>query len=109
MSGIAYDSIVSRRRLGFDEDGRSVPLEGVAQIPDDVHRTITAGGEFALTDEQMHRCDKVIWGEEVEPQRRVNGATHEIRRRHEAKLARVPVESYFGRSWDQRAFDEEGE
>lgn len=75
---------------GRYEVERSVPLAGVAQIPDDAVETMTYRGEFGLTDEQIARCDEIIWGP----------ATEEIRRRREAHMARMPLDQYFGRDYD---------
>ncbi len=77
--------------LGLLEARPSVPLAGVPQIPDDAHQCMQRLGEFGLTDEQQDRCSEVIWTQ----------AAPEIRRRHEARLARVPLDRYFARTLDQ--------
>jgi hypothetical protein len=69
-------------------DNRSVPLEGVPQIPDDCERTIRLMGEWALSDEQMTRCTEVIYKQ----------ATLEIQRRHLAAKLGVQLDRYFARS-----------
>ena len=74
-------------------DSRSVPLEGVAQIPDDVERTIRIMGEWALTDEQIARAKDAIW----------KHATKEIQRRHQAAKLGVRLEQYFRYTPDQVA------
>lgn len=70
---------------------RSVPLAGVPQIPDDAEASIRLHGEWALSLEQMLRCDVAIW----------NFAAPEIRRRREAHLQRMPLDLYFARTPEQ--------
>jgi hypothetical protein len=63
---------------------QSVPLVGVAQIPEDLRHALAEEDCRPLRDDQVRRLLAVIWDE----------AAPEIRRRHEAKLARVHHESY---------------
>lgn len=92
MSGAAYDSISFRTRLGlFDEAERSVPLAGVPQIPDEVHRAITRGDEDELSPEQESLASAAIW----------QRAAPEIQRRRLARLAGINVDRHFARTREQ--------
>lgn len=63
---------------------RSIPLQGVPQIPDDVHETICLLGDSQLTDEQMDRAGKAI-----------EEAKQELERRILAQKQGVRLEEYF--------------
>src|SRR5688572_29530192 len=77
--------MAAHARSGYAQENLCVPLTGVAQIPDDVARTITQCGDFHVTPEQAKRAEDVIWKD----------ATKEIQRRHQARKAGIRIEEFY--------------
>lgn len=65
--------------------GYAIPLRGVPQIPDFLHRKMTMLGENSLNAAEMSACDEMI-----------RLGTAEIRRRHEAQKVGMNLHDYFG-------------